>query len=709
MGRRTMSLIRLAVFLTKVGLVLFLADEVIAQEIPVNESFFPVPVGLSAEFEHEDTSTRFTMEVDGDIATVVFDQGNAHVRVEEENMVVWDQPLTFDFPGVGQFSGSLISIFTVSQEDGSLRLIKSEGTFDFGNAGTVMIENTPDTFIPILSTLTDCINEVDRREDYVLTERTVGFDEIEQETFPWFSMISTTPIASFPVGSMMFQDVCSLRVLEPLDVINDPLVLDIGWHLAKGYGVVQMEQEFDNGSQFSRLVSTNITEFWAGGIVVTITPSEAVTAGAQWKVIADLSGTDSGFQNSGDRLDDLPQGVYTVKFSEIADWNTPVSQQITIGVEVLSTSGVYTRQTGSVSVTITPQQAADAGARWRIFNGEFDTGFRTSDTQVDDVPTGEYTLEFQDIIGWVTPDAQIVSVENESLTSPAADYMRLVGGVSVTITPQGAIDGGAQWMIEGLQGDFESGFQESGVTVSDVPVGTYRLRLSEVAGWVALDQAITIVSNDVLQTAVSYAPDTDNDRMDDDWEVANFGSTNPLPHIDQDGDGHNNIQEFRNSTDPLKYAVPLSHGWNLISLSAIPDDNRLAQIFTGVELDPLAWTYASGQAEQVGSLSDSRSAYWVFQRGSSGEAQPNGTLQIDDQLSQFELELKSGWNLFSILRVPDDNSVTSIFNGVDIASPVWKWQNQRFVVTNTIEPLSGYWVHLNGNDVTVPVNLLPGP
>lgn len=45
-------------------------------------------------------------------------------------------------------------------------------------------------------------------------------------------------------------------------------------------------------------------------------------------------------------------------------------------------------------------------------------------------------------------------------------------------------------------------------------------------------------------------PDTDSDGMDDDWEVAYFGTLNRDGAGDLDGDGASDAQEFRAGTDP---------------------------------------------------------------------------------------------------------------------------------------------------------------
>jgi hypothetical protein len=59
-------------------------------------------------------------------------------------------------------------------------------------------------------------------------------------------------------------------------------------------------------------------------LTVNISPDEAVSAGAKWRV-------DEGpWQNSGDLVTDLDDGIHTVEFQTVANWATPESQVVTI-------------------------------------------------------------------------------------------------------------------------------------------------------------------------------------------------------------------------------------------------------------------------------------------------------------------------------------------------------------------------------------------
>ena len=77
-----------------------------------------------------------------------------------------------------------------------------------------------------------------------------------------------------------------------------------------------------------------------GTLQVTITPSNAVSAGAEWQV-------DGGAWKPNGATAGFSAGPYTVQFSTIAGWNMPSNQIVTITNGLLTTvTGNYTAQAG---------------------------------------------------------------------------------------------------------------------------------------------------------------------------------------------------------------------------------------------------------------------------------------------------------------------------------------------------------------------------
>ena len=54
-----------------------------------------------------------------------------------------------------------------------------------------------------------------------------------------------------------------------------------------------------------------------------------------------------------------------------------------------------------------------------------------------------------------------------------------------------------------------------------------------------------------LNLVATFDRDSNNNGLPDVWEIAYFGSANVDPNADPDGDGRNNLQEFRDGTNPV--------------------------------------------------------------------------------------------------------------------------------------------------------------
>ena len=84
------------------------------------------------------------------------------------------------------------------------------------------------------------------------------------------------------------------------------------------------------------LVAQSWQEDWTGSLQVTILPSEASAAGAQWRV-------DEGpWLSSGQTADSLPEGTHRVEYSTVTQWTRPDSQDIQIvRQQTTAASGQY--------------------------------------------------------------------------------------------------------------------------------------------------------------------------------------------------------------------------------------------------------------------------------------------------------------------------------------------------------------------------------
>ncbi len=71
--------------------------------------------------------------------------------------------------------------------------------------------------------------------------------------------------------------------------------------------------------------------------------------------------------------------------------------------------------------------------------------------------------------------------------------------------------------------------------------------------------------------------------------------------------------------------------------------------------------------------------------------------------TQYDITLTSGWNLLSVARIPDNNTIGNML-GNTISGVVWVWDATKFVTTDELLPSRGHWV-FSGSDSSVPVDL----
>ncbi len=164
-----------------------------------------------------------------------------------------------------------------------------------------------------------------------------------------------------------------------------------------------------------------------GSLKVTISPSEVVSAGAQWSV-------DGGaWQDSNSTVGSLSVGSHTLSFKDVTGWTKPDSQTVTISAGVTTEfPASYQQVVGSLTVTIGPAEAVSAGAQWRVNGGSWhNSGAAETLSQ----SPGSYTLtiSFSDVVGWTKPADLIKTVSLPSQISETATYA-LVNEYTLTLS-----------------------------------------------------------------------------------------------------------------------------------------------------------------------------------------------------------------------------------------------------------------------------------
>lgn len=149
-----------------------------------------------------------------------------------------------------------------------------------------------------------------------------------------------------------------------------------------------------------------------------------------------------------------------------------------------------------LTVTIAPDEAVSAGAVWSFDGG---VTWQQSGDSIYIAP-GEYTLEFTNVDGWLTPSNQTVTITAGNLTTAEGVYQPL-GSLKVNITPSGAVDAGAMWSTNA---DSDVWFN-SGYTVSNLVAGAYTVYFTNISGWITpSNQTITISNSTTVTTTGNY-------------------------------------------------------------------------------------------------------------------------------------------------------------------------------------------------------------
>jgi len=93
------------------------------------------------------------------------------------------------------------------------------------------------------------------------------------------------------------------------------------------------------------------------------------------------------------------------------------------GPDTETKTDYITASQGSLMVTLKPQGAVDAGAKWNVDGGEWQN---TGET-ISNLVAGEHTLRFKDIDSWIPPRMKTVTVVPDQTTEILAVYSQETG------------------------------------------------------------------------------------------------------------------------------------------------------------------------------------------------------------------------------------------------------------------------------------------
>jgi subtilisin family serine protease len=162
-----------------------------------------------------------------------------------------------------------------------------------------------------------------------------------------------------------------------------------------------------------KLISATYTQ--TGSLQVETTPQAASDAGARWRRVGTSTWLESGYTETA-----VPVGSVTIEYKDLTGWNKPANETVDIAFhETTSTTGVYVQQTGSLNVTITPQQAIDLGAKWR--RSGTTTWLESGHTE-SGIPVGSHTVEYRTVAGYNKPVNQEVTINYNETATATGNY-----------------------------------------------------------------------------------------------------------------------------------------------------------------------------------------------------------------------------------------------------------------------------------------------
>ena len=170
-----------------------------------------------------------------------------------------------------------------------------------------------------------------------------------------------------------------------------------------------------------------------GALLITLAPTEAVSAGARWRL-----------DNAGPWYDNTvgpvacSAGLHQVTYATAGGWTAPAAETVTVPPgRTIQLARSYVLKTGSLMVQIEPAAVAAAGARWRVRGGPwFQSGER-----FDNCPVGAVEVECSAVEGWEGPGTPIVGIKLSELTSLTVAYRPLPSRLRLQVgRSQGAVE-----------------------------------------------------------------------------------------------------------------------------------------------------------------------------------------------------------------------------------------------------------------------------
>jgi hypothetical protein len=439
---------------------------------------------------------------------------------------------------------------------------------------------------------------------------------------------------------------------------NQTVLVQFPCGLEGSYTVTNTVTDISQGAFYGCASLTNVTmtngvtnigmnAFNASGLTSVIIPASVTNIGeAAFAFCSNLTYVcfegdySTNFSTVAFTEDPLPSILY---FSGATGWGLtygsgPVASIQTFPCAECGESALY----GDLLVTIYPEGANTAGAMWEV-NGTTNG----SGSTMTNLSATNYTVSFTSISGWITPADQIVTITNGAITYASGLYVKeaQIGSLQVTIEPAGAATNGAMWEVDGTT-------NESGVTVSNLSVGSHTVSFTTISNWnTPANLNVTITNGETttatgVYTMIGSGP---SGALTVTLMPTNVVSSNAQWQVDGGSNQISGATVTNLSPGPHTVSFTTISNWNTPANLSVTITNGETTIATGI--------YTTG-APSFGSLSVtllpvaavSSGALWQVDGGAE---QGNGVTLADLSAGPHRLSFAplSGWN------TPDDQIV----------------------------------------------------
>ena len=209
---------------------------------------------------------------------------------------------------------------------------------------------------------------------------------------------------------------------------------------------------------------------------MNIQPEGAVRSGARWRFAGPYI-----WYNSGETATGIITGQRELEFHDAgASWEKPSNQTVNIaGGQTATVTVTYRPASGTLNVTIEPNEAIRAGTQWKVG----DRPWKRSG-ESESLPAGQHRIEVSVPQGWALSALGPVNITAGQQTLATVTLRRVEeplrgGQLRVRIEPQEAVAAGAKWRTDG------GPWQDSNASIPSLSAGQHRVEYKNIDKWTA--------------------------------------------------------------------------------------------------------------------------------------------------------------------------------------------------------------------------------